>query len=71
MEPEKTSSYSSKHKEYYNRNKEAILEKYREANPYKAFYEKNKERLRQKALDRYYEKKRIAAAAAATIAEPQ
>ena len=55
MEPEKTSSYSSKHKEYYNRNKEAILEKYREANPYKAFYEK----------------KRIAAAAAATIAEPQ
>jgi hypothetical protein len=57
VETPKTSSYSSSHRAYYARNKETILEKYRETKPYKAFYERNKERLRQKALDRYYQNK--------------
>lgn len=53
----KTSSYSNSHRAYYARNKETILEKYRETKPYKAFYERNKERLKAKALERYYNKK--------------
>ena len=57
MEAPKSSSYSTSHRAYYARNKDSILEKYREKKPYKAFYERNKERLRAKALDRYYQKK--------------
>lgn len=42
---------------YYERNKELILQRYKQRKPYKAYYERNKERLRQLALYRYYEKK--------------
>lgn len=54
---EKQSSYSLSHKAYYERNKETILNRYKETKPYKAFYERNKERLRIQALERYYQKK--------------
>jgi hypothetical protein len=52
-----TKTYTKSHKLYYEKNKEEILAKYKEAKPYKAFYQRNKERLKAKALERYYQKK--------------
>ena len=60
MEVATESSYTSRHKAYYQRNKDTILARYKEAKPYKAFYERNRERLKARALERYYEKKLIA-----------
>jgi hypothetical protein len=60
-----SSTYTPKHKEYYETHKEEILAKYHENKPYKAFYERNKVRLKAAALERYYKKKEAAAAAAA------
>lgn len=69
MEVATESSYTSRHKAYYQRNKESILARYKEAKPYKAFYERNRERLKARALERYYEKKLIAELASAETSE--
>ena len=59
VEEEKKSSYLPSHKNYYEKNKEAIRTHYKESKPYLAFYERNKEKLRHRALERYYAKKQI------------
>lgn len=57
METAQESTYTNRHKAYYERNKDAILARYKESKPYKAFYERNRDRLKARALERYYEKK--------------
>lgn len=54
---EQKKTYTNSHKTYYEKNKDAILAKYRETKPYISHYERNRDKLKAKALERYYLKK--------------
>jgi hypothetical protein len=58
----KSSTYSDYHKKYYQEHKAQILQRCKETGAYqrkyKTAYERNKEVIREKALARYYAKKK-------------
>jgi len=53
----KNTSYSSYHKKYYDGHKEVISAKTKDY--WVTYYELNKERIKTRALERYYAKKRV------------